>query len=274
MNKENYEAALKHWNEMLSIFPRDVEAAEGKRRCLLAIENRLKFEKIRSFFAQGKKLYDGEQYQLARIEFDQVLKIDPTNRDARNYIVDIDEKIEERRLYQERLQQAEDFYISGINSVKAENFDQAQEDFESALALVENYKDAKDRLKSIEGLRKAYIEREKFRRIETIDREFQDGLLALSDGRYNDAIAAFSKTLYLDPQNKQAQKYLSQAKEAQRQLEEEIVDRNSPYYDVINALSISGVDLFKKKRYDESMKKWDHILELFTKNREAQHLSP
>ena len=269
MDKESYETALKLWEEMLAIFPKDVEAAEGKRKCKLAIENRLKFEKIRNFFAQGKKLYDAEQYQLSRVEFNQVLKIDPTNREAKNYINDIDEKLEDRRLYQERLQQAEDFYISGINNIKAENYDLAQEDFESALALIDNYKDARDRLSSIDRLKKEYLEREKYRKIETINREFQDGLLALSDGRFNDAIASFSKTLYLDPENKQAQKYLTQAKDAQRQLEEEIVDRNSPYYDIINALAVSGIDLYKKGRYQESMKKWDQILELFPKNRDA-----
>jgi len=269
MTRENYDIALKYWEEILSIFPGDVEANEGKRECRLAIDNRLKFEKIRIFMAQGKDLFNKEKYQLAKIEFEQVLKIDERNREAKNYITLINEKIDEVRLYQERMQQAEDFYVSGINNIKKENFDLAQEDLESALALIDNYKDARQRLADIERLRKAYIEREKYRKMETINKEFQDGMLALSDGRFTDAIAAFSKTLYFDPDNKQAQKYLAQAKDAQRQLEEEIVDRNSPYYNVVSALSLSGIELYRKGLYRESMNKWDQILDLFPKNKNA-----
>ena len=269
MEEEQYEDALKNWNKILRFLPKDVDALEGKRKCRLAIDNRLKFEKIRNYLARGKGLYENKDYQLAKIEFDQVLKIDPSNREAKNYIKDIDEKLEEIRLFEQRAQQAEDFYVSGKSNIRKENFDQAEEDFESALALIDGYKDARKLLNSIDRLRKEYIEREKARKMETINKEFQDGMLALSDGRFVDAIAAFSKTLYLDPGNKQARKYLAQAKDAQKQIEEEQVDSNSPYYDIVNALAASGSDLYRKGKYRESMEMWDRILELFPKNRNA-----
>jgi tetratricopeptide (TPR) repeat protein len=37
-----------------------------------------------------------------------------------------------------------------------------------------------------------------------IDEQFQNGLIALADSRYQDAIAAFENTLKLDPENKLA----------------------------------------------------------------------
>ena len=54
MKEENYQDALDAWNKILRFLPKDVEALEGQRKCKLAIDNRLKFEKIKSYLAKGK----------------------------------------------------------------------------------------------------------------------------------------------------------------------------------------------------------------------------
>jgi len=269
MKAEDYNGALVHWKEILSYFPADVEAIEGRRTCTIAIENRLKYERIRNFMATGRGLFEQKKYRESRLEFRQVMNIDPRNREARDYIEIIDEKLEEKRLYTQRARQAEDFYRSGIQNIAQKKFDQAEEDFEAVLALIENYRDAKQRLAGLDGLRKEYARQQRLKRIETINREFQNGLVALAQARYRDAIAAFEVTLNLDPENARAREYIEQAKNAQKKEEDERVDENSPYYNIVNSLIVSGKALFEKGQFKESRVKWDRILKLFPQNRIA-----
>ena len=269
MKEERFEDALKLWEDILDMLPKDREALEGKRKAKLAIDNRIKYEKIKRFMAKGGELLKEKKYSLARLEYVQVINLDPENSDAREKIEDIDDEVDKQRRYQQRLQQAENFYASALLNIKKNAYDQAEEDLESALALIENYKDSKQRLKGLTRLRKNYDERERRRRLQVIYREFQDGILAYTEGNYRRAIASFEKTLRLDPKNDQARKYLQQAKDAQDVLSEEIVTENSPYYDIVNSLIISGKELYKRGEYIESRQKWDNILKLFPKNKMA-----
>ncbi len=269
MKEEKYETALQYWEEILSFLPNDKVAKEGQRSARLAIDNRLKFEKIKSLMASGTQLLKEKKYKKARLEFVQVMNIDPDNGDAKDFIEEIDDKIEEQRNYQAMLLQTEDFYQSGLNNLRNNEFDQAREDFENVIALIEDYKDAKRRLASIDRLRKEYEERVKAAKLQRITREFQNGLIALSEGRYKDAISAFEITLSLDSENALAKKYIARAKDAQQLIEEETVDENSPYFDIINSLIVSGKYLYEKGRYVESRNKWNQILKLFPKNKIA-----
>ncbi len=269
MKQELFNDALARWDEILDYLPEDKEALEGKRKCVLAIENRIKFEKIQSFTAKGQELFDTKQYKLARLEYEQVLQIDPKNRDAENMIENIDEIIEEKTLYEQRRRQAEEFYLAALNDIENNRFDSAKENFENALAAIKNYRDAKERLAQVEIQRRQYEERVRQRKLEEINRLFQEGMLAYSDQKYDDAINFFVRTLELDEKNELAKNYLKRARDAQQQIQEQAVDENSPYYNIVNALTISGKDLYNKGLYLASKKKWDQILKLFPKNRIA-----
>jgi tetratricopeptide (TPR) repeat protein len=269
MNDKKYPEALKNWDEILSFFSQDKDAEDGKRKCQMAIDNKIKFEKITNFLAKGKELFLKNDLNAARIEFVQVLSLDARNRDARDYVEQIDEKLEATRMGEQRKQQAENLYQSGIENIRRSRFDEAQEDFENSLAFVRDYKDAKERIKTIPELKKQFQEMEKAKKFERINREFQDGLIALSEGRYKDAIAAFDTTLAFDPKNERARGYLRQAKEAQSLAEEEVVDENSPYYNIINTIILSGKKLYNNGQFDESRKNWNNVLKLFPKNKIA-----
>jgi tetratricopeptide (TPR) repeat protein len=269
MADNNFEPALKLWNEILSFLPKDIIAIEGSRTCRLAIENRIKYEKIQQFFEKGKKLFAGKEFALSRLEFVQIINLDPENREAKRYISDIDDELDKIRGYEQRKLQAEDFYNSGKNSIKTYNFDQAVEDFESVLALVGEYKDTRELLKSVERLRKEFEEKERQKKLALINQTFQDGIIAFTGADYRTAIAHFSKTLSLDSRNDQAREYLRRSKDALEELAEEEVDRFSPYFDIVNSLIIAGKGLYNRENYAESRKKWEQILQLFPKNRIA-----
>ncbi|OHD70277.1 MAG: hypothetical protein A2W19_07255 [Spirochaetes bacterium RBG_16_49_21] len=266
----DYQKALNLWNEVLSYVPKDGEALEGKRECRLALDNRLKFEKIRGYMARGIAYFERKEYRLARPEFEEVLKIDPENRDARDYIERIDEILEERSLYAHRLDQAENFYRSGMINLNNNRFDEARDDFESTLALVRDYKDARELLYKIDRLKKEYGDRERLKKLDRINLKFPEGIIAYTQGRYREAIDSFVETLSLDKKNERAMEYLQRARNALLLEEEEIVGPNSPYYDIVNSLILAGRSLYEKGDYAESRKKWDSILRLFPNNRIAR----
>lgn len=269
MDQRRYQDSLKHWEEILSFLPQNIEAIEGKRQAGLAIENAIRYESIRRFMASGIALFNQEEFNLARQEFINVLQLDPANSAADEYIDRIDDRLNERRRLEQRMRQAEVFYASGLNNLRENRFNEGRDDFENALALVPDYKDSRQRLLSIPGLRADFERRERERKLRLIDTEFQNGIIALTQQQYQEAISAFEKTLSLDPENQLAQVYIQRAKDALLQQEEEIVDNNSPYFDLVNSLVVSGEKLYNEEKYEESKKRWEKILELFPKNRIA-----
>ncbi len=270
MEFPDYEKARTVWKEILRYVPQDNEAIEGKRKSDFAIENRIKFEKIRNYMARGVEKFNKKDYIGARPEFDEVLKVDPKHREARDYLEKIAEIIDEKMLYAQRLKQAEDAYRSGINNINNNRFDEAQQDLETALALIKDYRDARERLKDLDRLKREYEKRQRALRLQRINQKFQEGIMAYTQGNYKMAIDAFVATLAMDNKNTQAKEYLRRARDAQRINEEEVVDENSPYYDVVNTLIVAGRSLYEKAEYAESRTKWDSILNLFPKNKIAR----
>ncbi|MDY6935482.1 MAG: tetratricopeptide repeat protein [Spirochaetota bacterium] len=269
MDLERYSEGIKYWDRILFLVPIDKVAKEGKRKAELAIANRLKYERIKALLESGISLFRVKKYTEAKLEFEQALSIDPSNIDAKDYINRIEDILSERRSDELKRMHAESLYKSGIENLKNKRFSDAEEDFMNILALFDNYKDVASRLSNIKRLREEFEEQNRVMRLKKIDKEFRNGLLALADGRYKEAIMFFDSTLLMDPNNRLAKRYIESAKEANRQLEEEKVDDNSPYYDVINSLVVSGKLLYEQGNYVESMRRWEKILKLFPKNRIA-----
>ncbi|MBN1495757.1 MAG: hypothetical protein JXA07_03255 [Spirochaetes bacterium] len=266
----DFDKARDLWKQVLRYVPQDNEALEGKRKCDFAIENRIKFEKIRTYMARGVEYFNKKDYGAARLEFEEVLNVDPRHREAMDYIEKIDDAVEENVLYAKRQQQAEESYRSGITNLANNRFDEARQDFETSLALVADYRDAKQRLENIDRLKGEYEERERARRLQQINQKFQEGIIAYTRGQYREAIDALVMTLSLDRKNNQAKEYLQRARDALRIAEEETVDANSRYYDIVNSLAVAGKSLYDRGQYAESKKKWDSILKLFPQNRLAR----
>ncbi len=269
MKLEQYKEALDIWEEMLDIVPGEGAAMEGKRQAELAISNRLKFERVRALMTSGIALFEEKKYREAKLDFQQAVRIDGNNRDVKDYLDRIDDLLEEQANYEMRRMQAEQFYASGMKNLEKNDFDGAEDDFENVLALISDYKDTVKRLENMASLRKEYEYQLRVLKLKKIDTEFQKGLLSLTDGRYKDAILSFDAVLILDEENTLARKYMQTAKDALKQIREERVDADSPYYNIINSLIVSGQMLYDKGEYAESRTRWEKILDLFPKNQIA-----
>jgi len=269
MDESRFKDAYKHWSDILSFMPENVEALEGKRQCLIALDNIIRYESIKKFMASGINYFVKEEFKLSRDDFMTVLQLDPENISAQDYLEKIDEKLNSKKQYEKRLREAEIFYASGIKNLKNNKFNEARDEFENALTLIPGYKDVKQRLDSIPRLKAEYEKREKERRLKIITEQFQIGLIALADQKYQDAISAFELILKLDPENTKVPVLMQRAKDAQRFEEEEVVDENSTYFNLVQSLAVSGKSLYDSGKYEESKKRWTQILELFPANKLA-----
>ena len=63
MKLKEYEEALKIWKELLMIVPLDTIAGEGKRQAELAIQNRLKYERLMVMLESAIALFNNKKYQ-------------------------------------------------------------------------------------------------------------------------------------------------------------------------------------------------------------------
>jgi tetratricopeptide (TPR) repeat protein len=269
MDEARYQDALGHLKEILTFMPENIDAIEGKRQAEIAIDNIIRYESIKKFMASGRSYFELNDFKLARQDFMNVLQLDPENNAAQDYIEKIDEILNSKKKYEQRLREAETFYVSALKNLRENRFNEARDELENVITLIANYKDARERLAGIPKLKAEFDRKERERRLRQINEEFQNGLIALADLRYQDAISAFENTLKLDPGNKLAPFYIQRAKDAQKLVEEEVVDENSTYFDLVNPLVVSGKRLFEAKRYEESKKRWNQILELFPSNRIA-----
>ena len=270
MDNENYAGSIECWEGVLAIVPLDKKALEGKRRAEMALNNRLKFEKITNLLKEGKILFDIKKYFDSRSVYKQVLNLDPNNGDAKDQIREIDEKLNEARFAAQKRQQAEGFYVSGLKNLRENKFDLAEDEFRNVIDLMRgDYKDTQYRLASIKGLRKEYQEFLRRKRIKEVETEIDKGMIAYAEARYNDAISSFEQVLKLDPENELARKQLAISKDAQKIDAEEIVDENSPYFDIVGLMIVSGKELYMNGDYRGSRQKWEQILQLFPRNKIA-----
>ncbi len=270
MRSEDFEGSIECWDGVLAIVAEDKEAIEGKRRAQFALTNRLKFEKINQLMKEGGQLFAEKKYFDARAIYRQVLGLDPKNSEAKDLIGEIDEKLAEAQYLEQKRQQAEGFYLSGVKNLNENKFDLAEDDFRGVIDLMKSdYRDTKLKLASIPGLRKLYEEKLRRERIRMIENELDKGSIAFAEGKYNSAISSFEEVLRLDPENRLAQTQLSISKDAQKMEGEETVDENSPYFDIVNVMIASGRQLYDRGDYRASRQKWEEILRLFPRNKIA-----
>lgn len=265
-DKKDFQNAIVWYDRMLEIFPDDTVARQGKYEANLAMQSRLKYEKIKQYLDNGIELYNKGEYTAALNEFREVIRIDPGNPDADSYITRIDEKLEEQYELERKLSQAEQFYQSGDRNAKANRFDDAREDYKTVLSLIPDFRDTKIRLAALDQQQKDFEERMKKETLEKINQEFQKGLSYLAQSEFREAISSFELVLQYDPNNQLAKRYIATAKEALNLERQDIIDSESPYYSVVKSLEKSGELYYDSGQYSRSLEQWERILKLFPNN--------
>jgi len=145
LNKRDYNKALEKYNAALKYFPRDSRyknyrrSAEMKRDKQLA-EAKRKSE-IDSLYNRAFNAYKNANYLDAKINFNKVLQMDPTNRKAKDYLTDIEGKLAARAETDETKKQINDFLKTASASLTKNDFKAAKTAIGKAKALDETNAD-------------------------------------------------------------------------------------------------------------------------------------
>jgi tetratricopeptide (TPR) repeat protein len=202
---------------------------------------------IDQHFNLGLRYYSDSEYTLARAEWLNVLELDPESEQARDYLQRTEEKLAER--VREHRGRALEFERSGqhaaaiaewnivrmIDPESSEAQDAIRRVEERMEALSRNYRDARDRL-------------------ETIDL-FENALKAFGEGRYAETISLCERLLGREPDHNEARDLMRRAMRRMTPLTAEEKEE-------IRRLYIQGMKYFTQSNYAAAIGEWQKVLEI------------
>jgi|GEM_PF-4049236 len=268
-----YDKAIMAAKEALQIQPDNQLAASIIEKSLLKKNNVKVEEEVQALLESGITAFSNQKYNSAKRSFNSALKLDSNNPTAQEYltrIADIQQKRAEKNLL---VEETEKYYKKGKDLYNTTKLSNAREEFLNATALISNYKDSEKHIKMID---EKLLEQElklKRENEQLAAKYMSQGITEFFKGRYNKSIALLEKARLLDPDNEFILKYLKDAKAVLYQKGSEVITEDSPYYLLYLTIKRKGDYYFYKGEYEESIKWWEKILNLFPVNKVAREMS-
>jgi len=193
--KEEYEKAVAEFKEVLKLEPQH----EQSKNILEKIDQIIKKSKMRKFWEGGVNYYKEGRYAEAVAEFEEILKIDPSHSQSKNFIDKA--KKEMRRAEEEK--EAEELYTEGLKAYSSGNLDEA----------IEKFKRAQELSPDSEKIKNALINAEKEGKLrEAMKKDVQiwysKGMEYFLQEDYDNAIKEFEKILDVNPDHPQAKEMI------------------------------------------------------------------
>jgi tetratricopeptide (TPR) repeat protein len=202
---------------------------------------------IRLHFENGLDHYTANEYILARAEWRNVLELDPENEGAEDYLRRTEDKLDEQLQSHVNTATAHERAgrlpeaIGEWNIVRMIDPDNAQA--QTAITRIKAQMD---------GMSRDY--REASRKLEVIDL-YERGLVAMSEGRYEDAISLGEQVLRIEPEHAEAKELINRARRRMKPLSDEEKEQ-------IRTMYIEGMRYFTQKDYQNAIATWFKILEI------------
>lgn len=181
---------LTHFFTISYTFP---EKIEGMERKIITKEEMMG----ETYLNQGVRYYNQGKYEEALNSWDLSLIWDPDNKDAINLIAKGKEKLNEKRI--------QIFFNEAVNEFN-------QGDYLEAILIIESVIELDSTLKSAKDLKEEAEIRLKKKIPKDIEERIELGLSHFISGDYQSAISIWNEILKLEPDNKIALDYISQAK--------------------------------------------------------------
>jgi len=232
-------------------------------------------QELQTILAEGIDLYNQEDYIKAKLKFERVLSLDPANSEAKIYLAETKEKIEQEINGKETTLKSKDLYLQGLEYYKKKDFAEAKAKFEEALIVYGNtealeYLDkidsevGEEKIKEEEIVR---IDEEMLKEKERILRSksmYIEGLYYSHKRDYVKAKAKFKKALEIYSDNGKAKEYLAKVEDAIKKGEEETKKINKA-----KNLYKEGMHFYRKKEYDKAKKRFEEALEVYPADEKA-----
>lgn len=268
-NRGRYTASVMEWKKVLSIDPFNPKAIEGLKKAKDALQQKEQQERIGLLLAQGIEEFDQKHYARARNTFQKVLKLDPQNKTAKDYISRIEKILKKES--DERLAKEESYrYLrQGQRSYTNMQYDKALTEFERALILYEKNEDAARWITLTKEKKDEYDRMKKEQDLAEAQRILENAITLYDAHEFIRSKNLFVKVLELDPENETAKKYLQILEEIVNLEEESTVSIDSPYYSWYKRMISTGKDKLEKQQLQEALNLFEEVIKVFPLNREA-----
>lgn len=201
---------------------------EGSKEYLKKIYQ-IEKEKADTHFYTGLGFYSQKNFQRAVEEFEKVLALQPEHTEARDYLKEVQQELENRKKEIIRLMAEAERYRSSGQYLSASTL------YRQVLARDPQNSLARERLQSLDNVVRKYT-----------NRKYTEGERAFANGQFGKASKAFKAVLNLKPGDKRARSYLTKIENAK-------LDSAQVHYD-------SGMKYFEEEKWDEALVSFEAAL--------------
>ena len=231
-NQGKKREALDTWQKVLNFDSENKTAKDGLEKA----EEEVNKKRIIGLSWQAQKLSEEKRYAEAIAKWQEVLKLDPENREAI-------ERIEEAKRILKEIEElntpAQELYNQGKNREALDTWQKVLDlDSENQTAKV-GIKKAEEKLQVKKKIRELISQAEKL----------------FKERKYAEAIAKCQEVLKLDPENRKAVERIEEAK----RILEEIEELNTP-----------AQELYNQGKNREALDTWQKVLDLDSENQTAK----
>lgn len=279
MDSAKYPEALHHYSTALKVAPDSLDAKMGYAEAERLMKQQGGEQKLTALFRQAEKYEKERRFAQAVSVYDQVLRIEPQNRQAIERRAALIDFMQQQLGTNERRLLAKEYLQSGNEAFRKGDYDLAIEQYRIGQALDPRFADWDSLIKKAIAARKAQEENLFADRLKELERRYQSAMLQLLLENYPaaiedlEAVIAIAKQFKQEETQKQAEALLQKAKEAMLRQDEEFITRESPYFSFVQSLTSLGLNSYKIRDCQATMRHFGSITEIFPKNRVSnQHI--
>jgi len=266
--------AISQWENAVKIDKSNEELSEfikiAKKR--KQGEEALALEKAEALYRDVLAHYDEKEVNEVIKQLEEVIKLNPEHKEAREYLNRVREKLAAETT------PSEECFQQGLADYQTGDYKSAMENFSEALFLDPDNKQAKDYLeragkKFLEevGAKREFERREILRKAQTmiaerekkIKENCERGIKHYRSGEFLTANEAFNAVLEVEPEHKEAKKYLELIKKRLQDIvnKGEFKSVNELYYAQGAIFYISG-------DWDKAIAQWENAIKIDPSNKE------
>lgn len=279
MDQTKYAEAMQRYSEALKIAPESLDAKMGYAEAERLLKQDGSDQKLAEHFRQAEKHEKDRRFAQAISSYDRVLRLEPTNPHATERKAVLLDFMQQQLSEKERKNLAREYLTSGNEAFRKADYAFAVEQYRVGQAMDPRLTDWDALIKKAMAAKKEQEENLFADRLKELERRYQSAMLQMLLENYPmavedlEAVISIAKQFKQEETQKHAEVLLQKAKDAMLRQDEEFITRDSPYYNFVQSLTALGLNSYKTKDCNATMKHFGAIVEVFPKNRISnQHI--
>lgn len=279
MEQTKYSEAMQRYSEALKIAPESLDAKMGYDEAERLLKQDGSDHKLTALFKQAEKHEKDRRFAQAIGSYDRVLRLEPKNTYASERKAVLLDFMQQQLSEKERKNLAREYLASGNEAFKKSDYSFAVEQYRVGQAMDPRLTDWDALIKKALAGKKEQEENLFADKLKELERRYQAAMLQMLLENYPiaiedlEAVVEIAKQFKQEETQKHAEILLQKAKDAMLRQDEEFITRDSPYYNFVQSLTALGLNSYKAKDCQATMKHFGGIVEVFPKNRVSnQHI--